>query len=113
MKDAIWQRLHENFEIYTLLQAVDALDEARGVLADTEEGGPLQMRHDLLNLYGLAMELINEGFRSRGEEMVNLAVDLQSGINHLITLLEEVQTPLDQLLELVGDDLLSGNELED
>ena len=71
------------------------------------------MRHDLLNLHGLAMEPINEGFCSRGEEMVRLAGDLRSEINHLITLLEEVQTPLDQLLELVGDDLLSGYELED
>lgn len=104
--DAEWDELsQETFETAALLRAVDAVDVLRGDLNDSEDGGPPQLRTDLLTLHQLAMAVFNEGSRSQVADLFEFAVDLQDQVDHLMTSLEQVQETLSQLTTLYPESL--------
>lgn len=110
MNERDWQRLTEGYETHQLLDAVDALDEVRGVLGDDENGGPPRLRTDLLHLHGLAMDVMGEGFVSRAAGMFDLADDLSLEVSGVLEALERVLNALERLVELRPVDL---GEVED
>ena len=71
------QKLYENFETTTLLDAVDHLDRLRSELADDEDFRPPTIRQDLLRLHQLAMDVVNSGYLNKGEALFDLAFDLE------------------------------------
>lgn len=108
--DEEWDKLSpENFETASLLRAVDAVDELRDDLNDSEYATPPQLRTDLLKLHQLAMAVINEGSRSQVAELFELACDLDEQVSYMATKLEEVQETLSQLTTLYPDSLCCGS----
>ncbi|MBP5060169.1 transposase [Pseudomonas chlororaphis] len=106
MTDDEWHELApESFDTSALLRAVDAVDVLRGDLNDNADGGPPQLRTDLLKLHQLAMAVFNEGARSRVAELFDLAVDLQDQVDHLMASLEQVQETLSRLTALYPESL--------
>jgi hypothetical protein len=51
MTKAEWERLYNGFETRSLLDAVDAIDDLRSLLGNDEDGGPSELRTDLLRLH--------------------------------------------------------------
>jgi len=98
----------ENFETATLLRAVDAIDELRGDLNDNKNGGPPQLRTDLLKLHQLAMAVFNEGSRSQVADLFEFAVELEDQVLGMMTSLEQIQETLSQLTELYPKSLVLG-----
>lgn len=104
--DEEWDELSpENFETAALLRAVDAVDELRGDLNDNEDGGPPQLRTDLLKLHQLAMSVFNEGSRSQVADLFEFAVDLEGQVLGMMTALEQVQDTLSRLTALYPESL--------
>jgi hypothetical protein len=69
-------------------------------LNDTEDGGPPQLRIDLLKLHQLAMAVFNEGSRSQVADLFEFAVELENQVLGMMSSLEQVQETLSQLTEL-------------
>ncbi len=67
---------------------------------DTEDGGPPQLRIDLLKLHQLAMAVFNEGSRSQVADLFEFAVELENQVLGMMSSLEQVQETLSQLTEL-------------
>lgn len=84
------QKLYENFETTTLLDAVGHLDRLRAELADDEDFRPPTIRQDLLRLHQLAMEVVNNGYLNKGEELFDLAFELEDQVFDLMENDEEV-----------------------
>lgn len=104
--DEEWDKLSpENFETAALLRAVDAVDELRGDLNNDEDGGPPQLRTDLLKLHQLVMAVFNEGSRSQVADLFELSVDLEDQVLGMMTSLEQVQDTLSQLTALYPESL--------
>ena len=111
--DEEWDELcPENFETARLLRAVDAVDNLRDDLNDTEDGGPPQLRTDLLKLHQLAMLVFNEGSRSKVADLFEFAVELENQVLGMMSSLEQVQETLSQLTELYPESL-SRADLDD
>ena len=98
------QKLYENFETTTLLDAVDHLDRLRSELSDDEDFRPPTIRQDLLRLHQLAMEVVNSGYLSKGEELFDLAFDLEDQVFGLMENLEAIQDTLSALTQLAPDE---------
>ena len=99
--DEEWGELcPENFETRALLRTVNAVDNLRDDLNDTEDGGPPQLRIDLLKLHQLAMAVFNEGSRSQVADLFEFAVELENQVLGMMSSLEQVQETLSQLTEL-------------
>jgi hypothetical protein len=111
MKQEDWQRLYEGFETRDLLDAVDHIDEVRYNIRNHDNGGPPELRTDLLTLHGLAMEVVSGANLSGADEMFDLADDLSLQISTLTSSLEKVQDILDRLLDLRPE--FSDDDLED
>lgn len=104
--DDEWDELApENFDATALLRAVDAVDELRGNLNDSEDGSPPQLRTNLLKLHQLAMAVFNEGSRSQVADLFEFAVDLEDQIFGMMTSLEQVQETLSRLTALYPESL--------
>ncbi len=88
-----------------MLRAVDAVDNLRDDLNDTEDGGPPQLRVDLLKLHQLAMAVFNEGSRSQVAVLFEFAVELENQVLSMMGSLEQVQETLSQLTELYPERL--------
>ncbi|WP_208952488.1 transposase [Rahnella sp. ChDrAdgB13] len=101
-----WEKLSpDNFETASLLRAVDAIDDLRGVFNDGDYSAPPQIRTDLLRLHEIAMAVINAGSRRRVPALFELASDLDEQISHLVNRLDEVQDTLTQLMGLYPESL--------
>ena len=98
------QKLYENFETTTLLDAVDHLDRLRSELADDEYFRPPTIRQDLLRLHQLAMEVVNSGYLNKGEELFDLAFELEDQVFDLMENLEAIQDTLSALTGLAPDE---------
>ena len=98
------QKLYENFETTTLLDAVDHLDRLRSELGDDEDFRPPTIRQDLLRLHQLAMDVVNRGYLSKGEELFDLAFDLEDQVFGLMENLEAIQDTLGALTRLAPDE---------
>lgn len=104
--DDEWDELvPESFDTSALLRAVDAVDVLREDLNDSEDGGPPQLRSDLLKLHQLAMAVFNEGSRSQVADLFEFAVDLEDQVHGLMTSLEQVQETLSRLTVLYPESL--------
>lgn len=104
--DEEWDELTpENFDTTALLRTVDAVDELRGHLNDSEDGGPPQLQTDLLKLHQLAMAVFNEGSRSQVSKLFDFAVFLEDQVLGMMTSLEQVQETLSQLTALYPESL--------
>jgi hypothetical protein len=104
--DTEWEILSpENYDTSALLRAVDTVDELRGYMNDGENGSPPQLRDDLLSLHQLAMSVINEGSRSKVEDLFESAVDLEDVVYDMMTALEQVKNTLSQLTALYPESL--------
>ena len=104
------QKLYENFETTTLLDAVDHLDSLRYELADDEDFRPPTIRQDLLRLHQLAMDVVHSGYLSKGEELFDLAFDLEDQVFGLMENLEAIQDTLSTLTRLAPDEDEEDNE---
>lgn len=67
---------------------------------DNEDGGPPQLRTDLLKLHQLAMAVFNQGSRSQVADLFEFAVDLEDQVLGMMTALEQVQKTLSQMTAL-------------
>ena len=94
------QKLYENFETTTLLDAVDHLDSLRAELGDDEDFRPPTLRQDLLRLHQLAIEMVNSGYLNKGEELFDLAFELEDQVFGLMENLEAIQDTLSALTDL-------------
>lgn len=104
--DDEWDELApENFDTTALRRAVDAVDKLRGDLNDGKDGGPPQLRTDLLKLHQLAMAVFNERSRGRVADLFEFAVDLEDQVLGMMTTLEQVQETLSQLTALYPESL--------
>ncbi|WP_232915460.1 hypothetical protein [Pseudomonas monteilii] len=57
---------------------------------DSNDGGPPQLRTDLLKLHQPAMAVFNEGSRSQVADLFEFAVDLEDQVHRLMTPPEQV-----------------------
>lgn len=103
MTEEEWQRLYENFETTWLLSAVDDIDKLRSYLGDRANLEPPQIRDDLLELHGFAMEVVNNGSEDDLEEMADLAYGLEDQISELMDVLTKVQKVIRKLIELLPE----------
>ncbi len=106
MTDEEWQKLYENFETTWLLSAVDHVDRLRSHLGDGEYFRPPEIRTDLLNLHGLAMDVVNNGWTSQAKEMFELADGLEMQVYEMMESLEYLQQILGKLSELFPESLV-------
>jgi hypothetical protein len=95
-----WERLVEGFDTHQLLDAVDALDEVRGDLANGDRLEPPAIRTDLLKLHALAMDVVHHGQRGQAAALFELATDLDMRVFGMIEALERIQTTLETLTDL-------------
>ena len=106
ISDEEWEELTtKDFETFSLLNAVDAVDELRDHLNDGDYGRPPQLRTDLLKLHQLAMDVFNHGARSQLAELFDSAVELEDQVFQMMTSLEKVQETLSQLTSLYPESL--------
>ena len=72
---------------------------------DSDDGGPPQLRTDLLKLHQQSMAVFNEGSRSQVADLFEFAVDLEHQVHGLMTSLEQVQETLSRLTVLYPESL--------
>jgi len=106
MTDAEWQQLVTQFQIPSLLVAVEALDRVRNALRDHADGSPPQLRTDLLRLQVLSLSVIHHGARDQAPALFELAGALEDQISAEIDGLEQVRAVLLQLTQLHPDSLV-------
>ena len=104
LSEKAYQKLYENFETTTLLDTVGHLDRLRVELADDEDFRPPTLRQDLLRLHQLAMDVVNRGYLSKGEELFDLAFELDDQVFDLMENLEAIQNTLSALTDLAPDE---------
>ena len=109
ISDEELEALQDGFDTYALLHAVDELDKMRGHLNDRESFNPPEIRHDLLKLHGLAMEVINEGSVSGAQEMFDLAHEIQDQLYDISEALEKIHDTLAKLTDLQPESLQWGD----
>lgn len=100
MTDDEWRALYESFETRWLLDAVDEVDTLRGHLSDDQHHRPPDIRNNLLKLHQLAIEVINNGSRSRVHEFFDLATDLEDQVLSMMEVLTKLQDTLTKLTDL-------------
>lgn len=110
MTEDEWEKLNSNFDTASLLTAVDAIDELRGLLADRAGFEPPEIRNDLLKLHGLAMDVVNMGQDSSVTEMASLALALQDQTDDMLELLEQVNQTVSQLVNLLPENTFDPDE---
>jgi hypothetical protein len=104
--EAEWDKLLEgSFDTYSLLHAVDTVDELRGDLNDGDHGAPPELRTNLLKLHQLAAAVFNQGSRSQVRDLFELATDLDDQVSGMMDNLEKLQETLSKLVELYPESL--------
>lgn len=94
----------EDFDTTLLLGAVDAIDQLRSTLNDSQGSPPPKLRDDLLQLHQLAMQVCNDGQDSKADEMFELAFQLQESVEDMMSALEQIQDTLSDLVAAHADD---------
>ena len=107
------QEIYENFDTHTILEAVDALDEIRGILADRdgEEGylsRPPELRDTLLKLHGIAMDVVN--YETTDDHGVfDMAFEIEDELYYVSERLEKLQKVISKLTDLAPEEELDEN----
>jgi len=112
MADDDWQRLHEDFDTHTLLDAVGELDTVRGILSD-DGNRPPEIRERLLRLHALAMAVVNEGSHRQAPELFDLAEELEDDAFTMLEAITKLHETLSALVELRPESLDEGGDDED
>jgi hypothetical protein len=92
---------------------VSAYIVERGELSDDEDGCPPKRRDDLLMLQQLAMDVFNEGSRSKVGDLFNFAVELEFQVYEMTEILGQVQKTLSELAELYPESLSYGTDFDE
>lgn len=100
MTDDEWQALFENFETQWLLDAIGDIDTLRSHLSDGERDQPPEIRDKLFTLHQLAMAVVNEGSRSKVDELFDLAAELEDEVFEMMEALTRLQDTLTKLTDL-------------
>lgn len=99
-----------DFDTTRLLSAADAVDVIRNALGGGLGGLPLKFRDDVLRLHQMAMHVFNDGQASGTEAMLELAFELQAGVDDMMAALGEVQDTLTDLSATNTDDQSDDDE---
>ncbi|MBF0551399.1 MAG: hypothetical protein HQK60_12790 [Deltaproteobacteria bacterium] len=107
-KDKI-QELYENFETMRILDAVDILDQVRGLFSDQFNGKgvprPPELRDKLLELHTKAHEIINgEYYHKTDMDMFDLAWEIEDEVSEAIDKLEQLRQVISDLTNLTPAD---------
>ena len=94
-----WDRLTENFETMSLLQAVDAVDRLRERVSDDGHRPP-ELRDRLLKLHELAMDVISRGHKAKIGAMFDLANELSTDVDDMVEALRVIQNSVEELVAL-------------
>ena len=81
------KKIYHEYDSMNLLQAVDALDEIRGIVGDQEHYKPPQIRFDLMNLHTYIFNLIRQGQslnRDEREKLYCIVENLESEMSTII-----------------------------
>jgi hypothetical protein len=100
MTDDEWQALYENSETQWLLDAIDDIDALRSHLSEDERDQPPAIRDKLFTLHQLTMTVVNEGSRSKVDELFDLAAELEDEVFEMIEALTRLQDTLTKLTDL-------------
>jgi len=96
------ERLRAGFVSHDILYAVDHFDDVRPIISD-DGYQPPEIRGKLLELHGMAMELVNftsQEDKKRLNKLMTLAEDIDGEISDCIENLEKVSDVLSKLLSL-------------
>lgn len=107
MTDDEWQRLADNFNASTLLEAMDCLAAMRHYFTDQEDRHVSPLHDGFGALYHLAHAVIHEGLTHQAPALFSLANNLDSQLTDLMTLLETVQHRVQALLALYPKRLMN------
>ena len=107
-----FNHLMNNFETTDLLRAVEDIDKARSYLNDRDYGAPPEIRDDLLKLHSVAMDIINNGWMDKTQEMFEMATSLEMEVFDLIEHLQSVLTTLENLTSLYPESLTYASDEE-
>ena len=81
------------------------IDHVRGHLGDGENWEPPQIRTDLLQLHGMAMDVINSGYTNKIKVMFDMAIDLEMQVDDIIEIMESVRETLSKITDLYPESL--------
>ena len=107
-----FDHLTNNFETTTLLDAVKELDEARNYLRDREYCAPPELRDKLLELHGVAMDVVNKGWADKAQEMFDLSGEIEDEISNLMEHLEKILETVQHLNSLYPESLAYSDDEE-
>ena len=107
-----WEKIYENFDSQSILDALSHIDHARGYLADRENFRPPEIREQLFEMHTTAVDIVRHGSKDKEKirELFDYANDLTMEISDLIEHLQKADTILDKLLELYPDSLAYDEE---
>ena len=107
-----FDHLTNNFDTTTLLRAVKELDKARVYLRDGDYCAPPELRDDLQKLHGFAMDVINNGYMDKTQDMFDLAGDIEAEVSQLMEHLEFILETVQNLNSLYPESLADSDEKE-
>jgi len=107
MTDDDRERLYEDFDTHTLLDAVGELDTLRGSLSD-DGNRPPEIRDRLLRVHSLAMAVVNEGSHRQAPELFDLAMELEDEAFTMLEAITKLHETLSTLVELRPESLDEG-----
>ena len=99
-------QLRDEFDTMKLLDAVDQLDNLRGLLADGPNLEPPEVRDDLLKLHTIAHQVINEGYPLSDDldhNLLTLAGDIECQIGDISEAADSILNTLSELIRLCPD----------
>ncbi len=110
-----YRKLHENFETFDILTAIDHLDSARGYIADQSLNTPPELRINLLKLHDLAMNVIGYGDKDKQQikELFELADDIEWDLNNAISSLKAVRKVVRNLTALCPSSIYDDDIMPD
>ena len=94
------EALQDGFETFSLISAIDELDQMRGHLNDRAHHNPPEIRNDLLKLHDLAMDVVNHGMKGRAPAPCELAIEIEDQLSDLSAALEKIQDTIGKLTDL-------------
>lgn len=102
--DQEWRALFE-MDTRPILDAVDAIDQLRDDLSDQEGYKPPQIRHDLLKLHRLGMEVRTQRGDRVTVEFFELLDELDSQVSGMMGALSKIQDVLEAFQPLFPESL--------
>ena len=102
--DQEWRALYE-MDTRRILDAVDAIDRLRDDLSDRDGYKPPQIRHDILKLHQLGMDVRTQRGDRVTVKFFDLLDELDSQVSGMMSALSEIQGVLGVFLPLFPESL--------